>query len=109
MKITFEDNSGLTFEQLERATAKALEAMGEVAETYTKAETPVDTGRLRNSMSHAVKGHDAYIGTNVSYAPYVENGTSRQKAHHMLLHAATQHTDEYKSILQAALESEKND
>lgn len=69
MKITFDDNSELTLEQLERATAKALEAMGEVAETYTKAETPVDTGRLRNSMSHAVKGHDAYIGTNVSYAP----------------------------------------
>lgn len=69
MKITFEDNSGLTLEQLERATAKALEATGEVAETYTKAETPVDTGRLRNSMSHAVKGHDTYIGTNVSYAP----------------------------------------
>ena len=55
MKITFEDNSGLTLKQLERATAKALETMGEVAESYTKAETPVDTGRLRNSMSHAVK------------------------------------------------------
>ena len=69
MKITFEDNSGLTLKRLERATAKALEAMGEVAESHTKAETPVDTGRLRNSMSHAVKGHDAYIGTNVYYAP----------------------------------------
>ena len=69
MKITFEDNRGLTLKQLERATAKALEAMGEVAESHTKAETPVDTGRLRNSMSHAVKGHDAYIGTNVYYAP----------------------------------------
>ena len=69
MKITFEDNSGLTLKQLEWATAKALEAMGEVAESHTKAETPVDTGRLRNSMSHAVKGHDAYIGTNVYYAP----------------------------------------
>ena len=108
MKITFEDNSGLTLKQLERATAKALETMGEVAESYTKAETPVDTGRLRNSMSHAVKGHDAYIGTNVYYAPFVENGTSRQKAHHMLLHAATRQSDEYKAILEAALESEKD-
>ena len=72
--LTYSTENHCTYEEfksrvLERATAKALEAMGEVAESYTKEETPVDTGRLRNSMSHAVKGHDAYIGTNVYYAP----------------------------------------
>ena len=54
----------------------ALEAIGITAEGYAKKLTPVDTGRLRNSISHAVSGDDVYIGTNVQpYAIFVELGT----------------------------------
>lgn len=45
---------------------------------------PVDTGRLRNSVTHLLKGYDCFIGTNVEYAPYVEEGTSRMKGKHFL-------------------------
>ena len=54
-------------------------------------------------MAHAVSGDAAYIGSNVEYAPYVEFGTSRNKAHHMIKKAATEHSEEYKAIAKAAL------
>lgn len=38
--------------------------------------TPVDTGRLRNSIKFEEKGNSFIIGTNVDYAPQVEEGTS---------------------------------
>jgi HK97 gp10 family phage protein len=39
----------------------------------------VDTGNLRNSITHKVVDSEpsAYIGTNASYAAYVECGTGR--------------------------------
>ena len=77
----------------------ALEAVGLQAEGYAKLQCPVDTGRLRNSISHAVDGDTAYIGTIVEYAPYVEFGTHRQRAQPYLEPAATQHGDEYREII----------
>lgn len=77
----------------------ALEAVGLQAEGYAKLVCPVDTGRLRNSISHAVEGNTAYIGTNVEYAPYVEFGTHKQRAQPYLQPAATEHGDEYKAII----------
>lgn len=52
-------------------------------ETLAKRLCPVDTGRLRSSITHAL-GKDSRsiycdVGTNVEYAPYVEFGTSRQR------------------------------
>ena len=61
-------------EELELAIARALEAMGLFAESNVKAHTPVDTGTLRNSITHEVKSREVDIGTNVEYAPYVEYG-----------------------------------
>ena len=47
-----------------------------------------------------------YVGTNVEYAPYHEMGTSRGiKAIHFLRRAATEHNDEYKSIMKDSLEN----
>jgi HK97 gp10 family phage protein len=101
--IKFTDRSPEVLRGLESKKAQALEAIGARAETYAKSNTPVDTGNLRNSMAHAVSGDSAYIGSNVEYAPYVEFGTRRNKAHHMLKKAAEGHSDEYKAIAKAAL------
>ena len=46
-----------------------------------------------------------YIGTNVEYAPYVENGTSKMAARPFLKPAATEHSDEYKRLFEAALKN----
>ena len=102
MKVDYKDNSKQILSALEKGIKNGLEAIGLTAETYAKKATPVDTGRLRNSISHTVDGEAAYIGSNVEYAPYVELGTSRTKAHHMLQKAATEHSAEYKRLAEDA-------
>ena len=106
--IKFTSNVNDILRQLEKGKRNALTAIGATAETYAKKATPVDTGRLRNSISHTVDGEAAYIGSNVEYAPYVELGTSRAKAHHMLQKAATEHSAEYKRLAEDAVYSAIN-
>jgi HK97 gp10 family phage protein len=53
-------------------------------ESAAKRLAPVDTGRLRSSISREL-GEDtdglvARVGTNVDYAPHVEFGTIRMRA-----------------------------
>lgn len=103
MGIKFTDNSAKVLALLDQKKTQALLAIGAAAEGHAKALTPVDTGRLRNSISHAASGDAAYIGTNVEYAPYVEFGSVHNKAHHMLKKAATDHSAEYVAIAKAAM------
>ena len=84
---------------------RGLKAIGMTAEGYAKENTPVDTGRLRNSISHATDDEVAYVGTNVEYAPYVELGARGRKPVHMLTRAATEHKAEYKQIMENALKN----
>ena len=65
MKVTVTDNSREYHSALQIAAHRGLEAVGITAEAYAKKETPVDTGRLRNSMSHMGKDNAAYIGSDV--------------------------------------------
>ena len=108
MKVDYKDNSQQILSALEKGIKNGLEAIGLTAETYAKKATPVDTGRLRNSISHAVDGEAAYIGTNVEYAPYLELGTKKIAAHHYLKRAATEHKDEYKNLTAQAIQSAIN-
>ncbi len=101
--VRFIDNSAKVLAELDTKKRQALLAIGAAAEGHAKALTPVDTGRLRNSISHTADSDAAYIGTNVEYAPYVEYGSVHNKAHHMIKKAATEHGDEYKAIAKAAL------
>ena len=71
MKVDYKDNSKQVLSAMEKGIKNGLEAIGLTAETYAKKETPVDTGRLRNSISHTVDGEAAYIGSNVEYAASV--------------------------------------
>lgn len=103
--MDYTDNTKEVLAALEKAIDRGLEAIGLTAEEYTKKETPVDTGRLRNSMSHAVQDKAAYIGTNVEYAPYVELGVQGRQGVHMLQRAATEHTSEYKKIMEESIKN----
>ena len=105
MSYTYKDNTDEVLAALKRAKKRGLEAIGLVAEGHAKKITPVDTGRLRNSISHATDDEAAYIGTNVEYAPYVELGSPTIKAHHMLQKAATEHTDEYKQLMEDSMKN----
>lgn len=71
-----EGPSGPVAKEVTRATIKV--------ESAAKRRCPVDTGRLRSSITHQVgqdgKGVVGVVGTDVDYAPYVEMGTSRMGA-----------------------------
>lgn len=115
VKIT--DNSDKFLDALPEQIEQALIAIGLAAETNAKKKvtevvynTPPSpnyarTGRLRNSITHAVEAGEqsVYIGSNVEYAAFVELGTSRMKARPYLKPAATEHTAEYKALAEQAL------
>lgn len=105
MSYSYKDNTEQVLSAMEKAIKRGLEAIGLTAEGHAKKETPVDTGRLRNSISHAVEDRAAYIGTNVEYAPYVEMGAQGRKGVHMLQRAASEHTDEYKWLMEDSLKN----
>jgi HK97 gp10 family phage protein len=79
MDIELIDNSPMVKRAFEEACLRALERCGMQAEGYAKDLAPVDTGNLRNSISHRVdeKEKIVYIGTNSEYGAYVELGTGK--------------------------------
>ena len=105
MSYTYKDNTDEVLAALEKAKNRGLEAIGLAAEGHAKKETPVDTGRLRNSIAHAVESDAAYIGTSTSYAPFVELGARGRKGAHMLQRAATEHTDEYRRLMEDSMKN----
>jgi hypothetical protein len=109
MSYTYKDNTDEVLKALSGpngAIPRGLEAIGLAAESHAKKyETAVDTGRLRNSISHATDDEAAYIGTNVEYAPYIELGAQGRKGLHFLQKAATQHGDEYKRLMEDSMKN----
>ena len=105
MSYTYKDNTDEVLAALKRAKKRGLEAIGLTAEGHAKKITPVDTGRLRNSMAHAVDDDAAYIGTSTSYAPFVELGARGRKGVHMLQRAASEHADEYKRLMEDSMKN----
>ena len=113
------DNTDAFLSAFEQQVRAGLAAIGSTAEKHAKANCPVDTGRLRNSITFATaheqgKGdevkarpgeHEVYIGTNVEYAPVQElyNMKHTTGKAHFLRDAATTHGEEYKHIMEAAL------
>lgn len=108
-----------------------LEAIGEDAAGTAAKFAPVDTGRLKNSISSVVSEDEqaVYVGTNVEYAIYHEFGTGKYAeggggratpwmfqdkdgnwhwthgvpAKHFLQFGCTAHQDQYKQMLEAKL------
>lgn len=100
VRVEVEENNTKEFEAaMNKAMARALEKIGLAAEGYAKRLCPVDTGRLRNSITHVVSSNKVYIGTNVEYGPFVELGTSRKKARPFLRPAAQDHASQYRAII----------
>lgn len=77
MNVEFIDNSEEVKSTMRAALLRGLEKVGQTAEKYAKRLCPVDTGNLRNSITHRVDQEEpaAYIGSDMEYAAYVELGT----------------------------------
>lgn len=128
------DLSKEVLEHMREQVQIALQACGTIAEGYAKDDCPVDTGRLRNSITWAIKDKQStpntsggepaksedykklaepekstlYIGTNVEYAQDQEYNTSYShkvgKAH-FLKDSLANHGEEFKRTLEAALKA----
>lgn len=108
-------------EAMDKALMTALETVGQVAEgnaikeitemIYNQPESPtyVRTGRLRNSLTHAVEPSEqaVYIGTNVEYAPYVHEGTSRMPPRRFLRAAVENYAEQYQKLFEEAMKNLK--
>lgn len=115
LSVKLTDNKDKITAALEQQATKALETCGLLGEGYAKTNCPVDTGALRNSISHNVTGHDCYIGTNMEYAAYVEFGTGSyypggspirgMRAQPYLKPAIDDHRDTYQQVIKDALKS----
>lgn len=94
------DRTDLVEKALESQLESALYIIGQKMEGYAKMKCPVDTGRLRNSISNAYDTSDrrVVVGTNVEYAPYVELGRRGRDGKHFLKNSIEEHIDEYKRI-----------
>lgn len=64
------------------AMINAAISIGMTVDGYAQDLCPVDTGRLRDSITHAYNDDNEQVtllvGTNVEYAPYVELGHRQQ-------------------------------
>ena len=133
MSVKIDDNSAKFLEDFERKLLVGLEAIGIEAEGNAKedANMPVDTGRARNSITWATKAkegegfsysddegnnfndqigtgadeHSVYIGSNVEYFPYIEEGSRTISARHVLRNAIVKHKDEYLEMLRDAFKN----
>lgn len=133
MSVEIHDNSKEVSAAIKAALLRGLEKCGLVAEGYAKKLCPVDTGNLRNSITHVVDEQEpaAIIGTNNEYAAYVELGTGiyaeggggrptpwvyqdekgnwhytrGNKAHPFLKPALADHTQTYKNIFEDELKN----
>lgn len=137
MKISFEADFDDNSEEIKKAAEEQIEValtiLGSKAQDYAIGLCPVDTGRLRNSITYVTSNSqgaantaglepakdedfaphgtpakgDVYIGTNVEYAPNQEFGDSGGTAANggigFLRPAVERHLGEFKSILQEEL------
>ena len=80
-------------------------------ETHIKSYKADKGGKERETYTYegtaeGKKGSGVYVGTNVEYAPGIELGTHRSAgAVHFLQDAATNHTDEYKRLMEDSMKN----
>lgn len=79
MAIRFElDSSGI--KNLDAVVTDVLENTAKAVAEDARADAPVDTGRLRSSITSEMDGDTAIVRATAPYAVYVELGTSRAPA-----------------------------
>ena len=131
VQVEIEDHSEEVLAELKRRIRIGLSAVGASLEKWAKENCPVDTGRLRNSITFATfensgfsmnytddkgkaysqnvgkvsKENEVYVGTNVEYAPEVEERsiTHRVGQAHFLRDSIATHQDDIMELLEKAL------
>jgi hypothetical protein len=135
MSYTYKDNTKEVLSALDKAKIRGLKAIGIEAEGFAKEDPnmPVDTGLARNSITSALagegarvksykadkgdgkgsysgtaegeKGEAVFLGSNVEYFVFIENGGRTINARHILRNAASGHDDRYKELMEDSMKN----
>lgn len=109
--IVKEDNGKLIAERLHTAIEIGLEEIGIAAEGdvvgYMEKEHIIDTGNLIGSITHRVLNDESavIVGTNVEYALYVHNGTSKMAGRPYLTQPIQENKEKYRKLLESEMKS----
>ena len=109
MAVELEFYTDEVVKEYNTAVEQAMKEAVLIVEADAKRNAPVDTGRLRGSITNEVRKIagavlEGRVGTNVNYAKYVELGTSRQDPQPYLRPALRNNFDKVVSIIQEAIE-----
>ena len=108
MQYRIDDHTKEVITKVTEQSALVLKVIGQKMVDYAQGEAPVDTSNLKNSISFDSDSKSARVGSNVVYAARQEFEESYHhkvgKAHY-LRDAVGNHTDEYKALIEAYLNS----
>lgn len=106
------DNIQEVLQEKNEAVAAILETIGLHLEGESKEELEndprrVDTGRLKNSITHVVDITEpaVYVGTNVEYAPYVHFGTKNMQPNEFIKNAFERNEDQIRVYIENGLKN----
>lgn len=113
MQVQFEDNSDKFKTAMSAKIPAILEAVGIHVEGEAKDELEndprrIDTGNLRNSISHQVVETEeaVYVGTNVEYGIYVHEGTVRMAPNRFIKNAVVKNEKQIREYIEKGLKSQ---
>ncbi|MGX1902429.1 HK97-gp10 family putative phage morphogenesis protein [Thermolongibacillus altinsuensis] len=102
-------------EEIQKMKQRREQTIKQIAvflEAEVKLRAPVDTGRLRNSITHEVENSEtqskAYIGSNVEYAAATEFGVASKNipAQPYLRPAIEENRDKIKEIIEKGMNAQ---
>ena len=64
VSITIDDHSKEVIDAMKKQVQLGLNSIGQMAEDYAKGDSPVDTGRMRNSITYATADYHSDGNTN---------------------------------------------
>lgn len=90
---------------VEKDVSKLIKNTLHNIERDAKQKCPVDTGRLRGSITtNIISTYSGEVGTNVEYAEYVEYGTRYQSAQPYFEPAVEKNEDKFNDALDEIIE-----
>ena len=98
-KHEYKSHKGQREKELINKLQRGMQKAVLIVERQAKKDCPVDTGRLRSSITSEVSGDEGKVGTNVEYAADVELGTTRRPATPYLFPALEKQKDRIKELL----------
>ena len=105
IKIQVEAGELFNIKNLENEVSNLVKSTLYGIEKDAKRDCPVDTGRLRGSITtNIISTYSGEVGTNVEYADYVNSGTRYQEAQPYFDSAVEKNEEKFNDALDEIIE-----